>query len=77
MFFCHFFSYLIQIYDHHVDGKSLQRVLKDLSCELSLLHTGEQVVWVYTLVKLRLVVIDVNDFDRYGCNGAGMDPVDV
>lgn len=66
------FPYLIQIFDRHVDGNSAQRVLKDLSCEVTRGHTGAS-----ALVKLRLVVIDVDDVDLYICCGAGIDPVDV
>lgn len=69
---CGGFFYPIQIFDGHVDGNRPQWVLKDLSCEFTGHHTG-----VSTLVKLWLVVIDVNDVDLYICGGAGLDPMDV
>lgn len=49
-------------------------MFRDLSREVSRLHTGEL---VSTLIKLRLVVIDVDDVDLYTCCGAGIDVLDV
>lgn len=66
-----FLSYLIVVFDRHVDGYQPQGVLKDLSCEVSLLLAGELVSQGSTYVKLWFDVIDVNDGDQYSCSGAG------
>lgn len=47
-------------------------MLRDLSSEVSCFHTG-----VATLVKFRLVVVDVDDVDLDLCCGVGKHSVDV
>lgn len=47
-------------------------MLQDLSSEVSCFHTG-----VATLVKFRLVVVDVADGDLDLCCGVGKHSVDV
>lgn len=67
-----FFPHLVQIFNCHVDGNGAKRILQDLSSKVSCFYTG-----VATLIKFRLVVVDVDDVDLDFCCGVGKHSVDV